>query len=261
MMHADIRLARRLEAAEATNARGCNQGQPGGAMLDVAGGVAIFAGRESPLTQAIGLGLSGPVSQAEFDALEDFFRFRETRVSVELCPLASPELVQMLGERGYRLTEFNNVLVRPLGGELGTSPAGIRRAEPGEADLWSRIVGEGFFEQPDLTAEEMDVGRTIFNMYGAMCYLAFPPGGELAGGAAMALRDGVATMFADGVAARFRRQGLHGGLIAARLRDAASAGCDLATASTLPGSTSQRNYERAGFQVVYTKTTFVRNFI
>jgi hypothetical protein len=31
----------------------------------------------------------------------------------------------------------------------------------------------------------------------------------------------------------------------------------LATASTLPGSGSQRNYERMGFEVVYTRMTLV----
>jgi hypothetical protein len=30
-------------------------------------------------------------------------------------------------------------------------------------------------------------------------------------------------------------------------------GCDLAGASVAPGSVSQRNYERLGFQVAYTK--------
>ena len=39
--------------------------------------------------------------------------------------------------------------------------------------------------------------------------------------------------------------------------EAAARGCDLATASTLPGSGSQRNYERTGFQVGYTKVTMV----
>ena len=46
-------------------------------------------------------------------------------------------------------------------------------------------------------------------------------------------------------------------LIAARLNEALARGCDLATASTLPGSGSQRNYERMDFQVVYTKVTMV----
>jgi hypothetical protein len=46
---------------------------------------------------------------------------------------------------------------------------------------------------------------------------------------------------------------LHRELISARLYEALAQGCDLATASTLPGSGSQRNYERLGFEVVYTK--------
>jgi hypothetical protein len=65
------------------------------------------------------------------------------------------------------------------------------------------------------------------------------------------------TLFADSTIARFRRAGLHQELIAARLNEALAQGCDLATASTLPGSTSQRNYERSGFEVAYTRVTMV----
>ena len=62
MTFADRALARRLEAAEAANARGC---APAGAVsLEIAGGCAIFAGADSPLTQAVGIGLSGAVSEA-----------------------------------------------------------------------------------------------------------------------------------------------------------------------------------------------------
>ena len=73
----------------------------------------------------------------------------------------------------------------------------------------------------------------------------------------MTLREGLAVLFADGVVPRFRPQGLHGELIAARLNRAVAQGCDLATATTLPGSQSQRNYTRTGFQVAYTKVTLV----
>src|ERR1035438_5069971 len=76
---ADASLARRLEAAEATNARGCTASPPGAAFLDIAGGCAIFVGVDSPLTQAVGLGLNGPVFEAEVDALEAFFRTRNAK--------------------------------------------------------------------------------------------------------------------------------------------------------------------------------------
>jgi predicted acetyltransferase len=68
---------------------------------------------------------------------------------------------------------------------------------------------------------------------------------------------GLAILFADSTAARYRRRGFHRELIAVRLREARTQGCDLAAASVSPGSASQRNYERAGFQVAYTKVLLV----
>jgi hypothetical protein len=118
-------------------------------------------------------------------------------------------------------------------------------------------VGQGFFELPELTNEEMDVGRSIFSMRGSLCYLVSAEEAETAGGAAMTIHSGLAILFADSVVARYRRRGLHQELIVARLADARARGCDLATASTAPGSTSQRNFERMGFQVVYTKVMLV----
>ena len=69
--------------------------------------------------------------------------------------------------------------------------------------------------------------------------------------------SGLATLFADSTIALYRRCGLHRELIAARLNEALAQGCDLVTAATLPGSGSQRNYERMGFEVAYTRVTLV----
>ncbi len=254
MIFADALLARRLEAAEAANARG-SSGQPGTAVLEAAGGCAIFTGVDSPLSHTVGAGTNGPVTEAEIDAIETFFRSRGAKVTFDICPLADPGLVSALSERGYRVSEFNNVLVRRLAGiEIALTPR-ARRAIPGEEDLWAYTVGRGFFEQAQLTTEEMDVGRAIFAMRGALCYLASTSAGVVAAAAACAVRDGLATLFADSTVAGFRREGMHRELIAARLNEAIAQGCDMATASTLPGSASQRNYERMGFQVVYTKIT------
>ncbi len=258
LVFSDLALARRLEAAEAANAKGCTAIHPEAAWLDVAGGCAVFVGAESPLTHAVGIGLNGPVSAREIALLECFFRERGAKVAIDLCPLADPGLLPVLGERGYRLTEFNNVLVRRLAGrEIVITPRVRRVLLPEETDLWSHTVGRGFFDQAELTSEEMDVGRAICAMPGALCYLAASTLGEPAGAAAEAIYGGLATLFADSTIARFRCGGLHAELIAARLNEALAQGCELATASTLPGSGSQRNYERMGFEVVYTRMTLV----
>jgi len=254
MIFADAMLARRIEAAEAANSRGC-AARPGAAVLEAAGGCAIFVGADSPLTQAVGLGLNGPVSESEIAAIETFFRSRGAPVSIDLCPLADPTLLEVLAKRRYHPTEFNNVLVKRLAGAEITLTPRVRRAVAGEGDLWSHTVGRGFFEQTELTHDEMEVGRDVFAMPGALCYLAVTETAEPAGGGALSIRDGLATLFADSTVTTFRRRGLHRELISARVNEALAQGCDTATASTLPGSGSQRNYERLGFEVVYTKVT------
>jgi hypothetical protein len=255
MVHADTALARRIESAEAGNARGCTAIHPQAAAIEIAGGCAVFAGAESPLSHAVGLGLDGPVTGRDVAALESFFQSRGARPSIDLCPLADASLIDLLGARGYRITEFNNVLVKRLAGTQIVLTPRVRRALADETDLWSHTVGHGFFDHTELTTEEMDVGRAICAMSGALCYLAAAGAGELAGGAALAIHSGLATLFADSTIAHHRRRGLHAELISARLNEAHAQSCDLATASTLPGSASQRNYERLGFEVVYTKMT------
>jgi hypothetical protein len=255
MIHADSALARRLEIAEAVNARGCTAIYPQAASVEVAGGLAIFAGAGSPLNHAVGLGLSGPVAESEIGALEEFFRSRGATPSIDLCPLSDPSLTELLTGRGYGITEFNNVMVRRLvGTEMVLTPH-VRRALADETDRWSHTVGYGFFDHAELTTGEMDVGRAICAMPGALCYLAAAESGELAGGAALSIHSGLALLFADSTIARHRRRGFHRELIAARLNEAMALACDLATASTLPGSASQRNYERMGFEVAYTRIT------
>lgn len=57
----------------------------------------------------------------------------------------------------------------------------------------------------------------------------------------------------------FRGRGVQTALLHHRLALAAAAGCDLATVQTQPGSASQRNVERQGFRLAYTKATLVRD--
>lgn len=258
MIAADLALARRLETAEARNGMECTQAG-GTAVQTVAGGFAAFAGANSPLTRAVGLGLNGPVTAAEVDRMEAFYRERGAAVTIDLCPLADASLLELLARRGYRLTEFNTVLVRPLtpGRRFPDDPK-IWKAPPVDADLWARTAASGFFEHPELTPEELEVGMALFRSGMATCFLASTPEGETAAAAAIAIHNGLATFFGDGTIPAFRRRGLQGALIRARLNSAIDHGCDLATASTLPGSTSQRNYERLGFQVVYTKAVLTR---
>src|SRR5262249_39807330 len=154
---------------------------------------------------------------------ERFFRSRGAPVTIDLCPLASPELLESLCRRGYRPQEFNNVMVRWLAG-ASPGPGAGRVERSCDMELWSQVVGAGFFEQPDLSEEERDVGGAVFRSGSAECYLAFTPQGEPGAGAALSIREGTAVLFADGTVPCYRRLGLQLALIHRRVSDAIDRG-------------------------------------
>ena len=81
--------------------------------------------------------------------------------------------------------------------------------------------------------------------------------GVLAGGATMRLTDGIAQLTGAATAPAHRRRGIQTALLSARLADAA-VGCDVAVIIVQPGSKSQQNAQRQGFDLLYTRAVLVR---
>jgi hypothetical protein len=253
-MFADLALAVRIERGEALNA------SQSGESIAVCGGYASFAGIGSPLTHAIGLGMSGPITSDDFDRMEEFYRSRGSCVNLDFCPHADLSLMELSGARGYRIVECNNVMVGPVVIDgSGLPDAHIRRSGVDETELWNVTVMRGFFPVGEPSSIDLDIGRVLLGLDSATGWLGFDEG-EAATGGAMNIRGKLALLFADATLSAHRRKGLHLALIRARLQYAAELGCDLATASTVPGSVSQRNYERAGFCVAYTKLNLQRDW-
>jgi GNAT superfamily N-acetyltransferase len=271
MKFMDLELARRVEMAEAMAMRSCAEAglrtrpDMAIAIIEVAGGIAAYAGKDSPITQAIGVGLDGPVAEADLDRLEEFFHTRGAAAALEICPLADLSLYQMLAKRGYQLAEVSNVLVRDLKSATGEEFAGksaevvTRPAGAGEADLWTLTVAQGFAEHVPVTREITDIMSGFYHRENASSYLAFI-NGEVAGGGAVATHKGVGGLFGASTLPAFRRRGVQTALLAARLAWAREQACDVAVSITQPGSISQRNIERFGFRVAYTRTKMFREW-
>ncbi len=161
----DLALARRIEAADAavgvTSAEIHARLHPeSGALAEpIAGGIAVFVGVNSSLTQALGIGMRGPVRSSEMDRLERFFVSRGAPVHVEVCPMADPSLLEELGKRGYDLREFSNMLVRRIRviemPPAASSPISVQLSSPEEADVWARTVAIGFGEDLADTSENV----------------------------------------------------------------------------------------------------------
>lgn len=275
-LFADHALAQRIESAEAQGgrewARACARlfAEAGIAWEEVAGGCAVFGGVGSPTTQVQGMGVAQPVTEDDLDGLEDFYRRRGSPTRILACPHAERSLFELTAKRGYRLAEMENVLARPLPSEaVDETPAAqltVRRAEPFEAGVWARTVATGFLEVqaalfPDRVAEVdpkfLEMFLAAFETQDNHCFMTMADGVP-AGGGSVSIYDGVALMNGASTVSRFRHRGGHRALYHARLALAAAAGCDLARVVTQPGSTSQRNAERGGFSVVYTRAALLR---
>ncbi|MBU2666972.1 GNAT family N-acetyltransferase [Actinoplanes bogorensis] len=268
----DVELAARLERLEADLiARGSDAARrrgadPRGFAQPLAGGVASFADVDSPLNKVAGLGFGGVPAAADLDTVERAFAACGSPVQAEVSTLADPAIGDLLTGRGYRLVSFENVLgARP--GPVTASPPGIevRRAAPDEFDLWLELVADAFAvaDTQGVASHEEFPRETVLNAMRDMAaaglrhYLALRDGVP-AGGASMHVVDGVAQLTGAATLPEHRRHGVQTALLSARLADAADEGCDVAVVTTQPGSKSQQNVQRQGFDLLYARAVLVR---
>jgi GNAT superfamily N-acetyltransferase len=261
MIFANVELAKRLEAAEAyacaqfAEARRRLHPDSTSAWMTCTGATVVFDGVGAPTTQTFGLGLFEPLTPAALDGIEQFFHARGAEVMHEVCPFAGAAALDLLCARGYRPFEISNVLYRAVEPPTAIHAGGIRVRVVGadEAQLWSDINARGWtHEHPEFEDFVRESGVLVVAREGSPCFLAEIDGTPGAAGA-LTLHQGVALFGGAATVPEMRRRGLQGALLQERMRYAAEHGCDLAMMVAEAGSNSQRNAERNGFRVAYTR--------
>lgn len=268
MQFVDKALARRFEACEEmpqvlyAQAFQKMRAEIGAEEQAICGGHMIFAGLGSPIGRATALGLDRSFTSEDLDRVEQFYRAHDAPAQVDLCPLHDPAVFEMCKERGYRIAELNNVLYRRLDPKenFPNPPDGcrIRRGKLEEAEELGAIVERAFFPEgaPDAYKNLL---TPLYQMEGALTFAAEVDGIAIACGVGLLIPEHrVFAICGAGTAAEFRRRGLQTTLLHARLAAAAQAGCEYAVVVTQGGSASQRNCERLGFCVAYSKVTVIK---
>jgi GNAT superfamily N-acetyltransferase len=268
-----IALAERVERAEAQLITACGEAahrratDTSGFVLPIAGGVASFAEEDSPFNKVAGLGFGGVPSAADLAEVERAFAACHAPVQVELANLADPAIGALLTERGYRLVSFENVLGLALDGEIEhVTPPGVDVRPSGEDEFesWLDVVVEavahpdarGVPSHEEFPREVVAGAMRDFTAAGVLRYIALRDG-VVAGGASYRVAEGIAQFTGAATAPEHRRHGVQTALLSARLAAAAAAGCDVAVVTTQPGSTSQQNAQRRGFDLLYTRAILV----
>jgi GNAT superfamily N-acetyltransferase len=270
----DTALAERIERVEAQliaraseAARG-RRADKAGLVIPIAGGVASFAEQGSPFNKVAGLGFGGVPSAPALDEIERAFAACGAPVQIELAHLADPAIGAFLTARGYRLASFENVLGRALEGEPErVTPPGVEVRPSGDDEFepWLDVVADGVAHpdtqgvpsHEDFPREVVERAERDFAAAGVVRYVALRDG-IIAGGASFRVAEGVAQLTGAATAPAHRRRGVQTALLSTRLADAAAAGCDVAVITTQPGSKSQQNAQRRGFDLLYTRAVLVK---
>ena len=268
MQFVDKAFARRLESVEelpqVLYARTFQKIRPeiGAADAEVCGGHMSFCGLGSPVGRAVGMGLDRPFTPADIEQVEAFYRSHKAPAQVDLCPMHEPSVFEMFKERGYAIAELNNVLYRKLNKEeeFPPPPPGyeIRRSLLEEATRAGEIVETAFF--PDGAPEAFrGLIAPFYQMEGALPFVASADGKLVACGTGLVIPEhGVFALCGAGTLTEYRGRGLQTALLGARMAAAVEAGCEYAVVVTQGGTTSQRNAERLGFRVAYSKATVIK---
>lgn len=227
--------------------------------IDVNGTYAMFDGAESPLTQTFGLGLFNESIEEDLETIESFYNRFSAPVIHEVSPMADLAHVHILSKKGYQPIEMTNVLYKLLSKDdmekMRLNPRiSARKALENEEDIWALTSAEGWCaEMPDFKDVMCQFSQISARSTGASTFFTHLNDNPISTGL-LYIYDDVALLGGDSTIPTGRNCGGQNALIDVRLNYAAAHGCTIAMIATSPGSQSQKNAEKKGFRIAYTRT-------
>lgn len=265
MIYSDINLSQKLERTESRantdmiESRAKISPEVNAEWIEVGGTYAMFDGVESPLTQTFGLGIFEETTDKELDQIELFYQNHNAPVFHEVSPMADIALIALLNKRNYQPIEMVNVMFQSLELEKDSSKVinpqiKTRIIEKNEDELWAKTASAGWATEAEELADFMfHFGKVCANCKGGFPFLA-EINGEVISNGMLFIYDDVALLAGASTIPEGRRQGGQQALLQARLNFAKSHGCKIAMMCALPGTQSQKNAQKNGFQIAYTRT-------
>jgi GNAT superfamily N-acetyltransferase len=209
--------------------------------------------------RVVGLGLSRPATEDGLERIELFYERLGTEWCVALAPEARPlEVVSWLERRGLRAgygwAKFTRGVADPP-----TPRTGLRVELVGadQADTFADAFVRGY----GVPAAFRDCLTPLPGREGWRCFVAFD-GVEPAATGALFIAGTIGWLGMAGTVPEYRRRGAQGAILAARIEEAATAGCQTVVTETgepLEGrpSSSYRNIVRAGFEPAYVRANYL----
>ncbi|HCI78622.1 MAG TPA: hypothetical protein DHW02_02910 [Ktedonobacter sp.] len=192
------------------------------------------------------------------DAILDWYAHNDVSCSFDIVPSnASPELLWHLAMKGLYQSSFYNMFYGlPYVAQEFLSDIVIRPVLPEEKNLFAEVYFESFEVPKTKTyAYVRQSICTLVEIPTNHCLFAFIHN-SLAAIAVISISRGIGYLALSATRPSFRGRGCQNALLQARIHLASRAGCDLVTCQAGVGTVSQRNVEKVGLRLAYTKATW-----
>ena len=240
---AGMSVLERLTASEVNSHRlaGVNAQQLGPFMV-------LASGRNTPLDSAWFDGSRVP-TEAELRQLAGFCREHEQPVTIHALSHVAPALIPVLRQQGYTVSYVLHVYAHDLKHLPERSDFSIR-SEP-DPEVWAQLSAQGF------GVDALEVMRLVAR-HPRVQRLVAERDGQAVASAAFQVSAAVGALYGTSTRPGYRGQGAQTALLIHRLHLAREQGAALASVFVTPGTPSERNIQKAGFQLAGMRLTFTR---
>ena len=212
---------------------------------------------------AAGLGLDGPVADADLDELVTFYEALGRIPRIQTTPYQHPSLFDGLAKRGFVLYDRSTVLVHALD-DLPANPLpdglafrAVNPSDPVDVQAFVDAQERGFFDDDPAPAGLKAITARIVPEPRVRFWLLEAQGAVVGSGGLESFESSTA-LIAGSVYRQARRRGLHLAFMRFRLEQVRAAGRGYAMVASDPGGPTERNALRCGFRVAYTQLGFER---
>lgn len=238
-------------------------GNPSGIHIERFGGATAFVAAHIPVRLFNTVMGVSPETADHFDAMFALYDAHGATCALEIAPSRMTEPFGLeLVRRGFVMVEFHTGLVKRLDPNAAAAPlpegVTIEVIDPRDEPAFERFLDtylEGWGAK-DIEASKRNM-RTWRDTDFWRFYLA-AYAGEPAGAAILDVRGDTAMLGSASTKPALRGHRVQGALLQRRIADAAAAGAELLVGGAYFGTTSMRNQQRAGLELIFTRGVWVR---
>jgi hypothetical protein len=197
------------------------------------------------------------------DEIIEWYRSNGRSCRFDVVPgIATPSLLSALTKRGFHHSSFYGAFYTEAAFEQNYTPpvdVAIERIPSGDRNLMSDIYATGFNLPARSQPVMKDSLKALFGSSAARFYGA-SINGKLVAVGLLFMSDSVGYLASTTTLPQYRNRGCQMALIHQRISDAALEQCSMIVSQASFASVSQRNLEKAGLRMAYTKAIWTPHF-